>query len=163
MNTSSAPSVTGNLVVDGYGNRYTGRPRVGGTVNVINPLHHGDVLSLSGLSSGSGINYGRISYESLLNGQGTRLGGSYLALNYDLGGSLSSLNAHGTAQAGSVWAKHPLIRNRDFNLYGQIGYDRMELRDQVAVSGIRTYRHLDNGTLRSKGGLKAGLKGSGYF
>lgn len=161
VNAASSPPVNGNLTVDGYGNRYTGRPRVSGTVNVVNPLHHGDVLNLSGLSSGEGVNYGRISYETLLNGYGTRLGGSYLAMRYELGGLLSSLNAQGTAQAGSVWAKQPLIRGRDFNLYGQIGYERTELRDRIASAGIRTYRHLDDGTLGLYGDARDRLLSGG--
>jgi hemolysin activation/secretion protein len=161
VNTTSTPALTGNLVVDGYGNRYTGRPRVGGTVNWIDPLRHGDVLSLSGLSSGDGLNYGRLAYESLVNGQGTRLGGSYSALHYELGGLISALNAHGSAQVGSVWGNHPLIRSRNFNLYGQIEYDRMELRDRIDVSGIRTYRHIDNGTLSVSGDARDRLLSGG--
>ncbi|HEY8034142.1 MAG TPA: ShlB/FhaC/HecB family hemolysin secretion/activation protein [Methylobacter sp.] len=161
VNASAAQAVTGNLVVDDYGNRYTGRPRAGGTVNWLNPLHHGDVLSLSGLTSGSGVNYGRLVYESLVNGYGTRLGGSYSALNYELSGSLSALDAHGTAQVGSVWGRHPLVRSRDFNLYGQVEYDRMELRDRIDVSGIKTYRHLDNGTLSVSGDARDSLLSGG--
>ena len=151
VNTTPGPAVTGNLMLDNYGNRFTGRARIGGTVNVINPLQHGDVLSVTGLSSGSGMNYGRITYESLLNGQGTRIGGSYAALRYELGEPLASLNAHGTAQVESLWAKHPLVRSRDANLYGQIQYDGKQLRDRVDTSGIRTDRHLDNWTLSLAG------------
>lgn len=161
VNASAAQAVTGNLVVDDYGNRYTGRPRVGGTVNWINPLHHGDVLSLSGLSSGGGVNYGRVSYETLVNGHGTRLGGSYSLLNYDLGGSISALKAHGTAQVASAWSKPPLIRSRDFNLYGQVQYDRMALRDRIDTSGIKTYRHIDNGTLSLSGDARDTLLSGG--
>ena len=151
VNTTPGPAVTGNLVLDNYGNRYTGRARIGGTVNVINPLQHGDVLSVTGLSSGSGLNYGRITYESLLNGQGTRIGGSYAALRYELGEPLASLKANGTARVGSLWAKHPLVRSRDANLYGQIQYDGKQLRDRIDTSGIRTDRHLDNWTLNLAG------------
>ncbi len=161
VNASSAQAVTGNVMVDDYGNRYTGRPRGSGTVNWINPLHHGDVLSVSGLTSGSGVNYGRLSYESLVNGHGTRLGASYSALDYELSGALAAINAHGTAQVGSVWGKHPLIRNRDFNLYGQVEYDRMELRDRIDVSGIKTYRHIDNGTLSVSGDARDSLLSGG--
>ncbi|TAN65574.1 MAG: ShlB/FhaC/HecB family hemolysin secretion/activation protein [Methylobacter sp.] len=161
VNTTAAKAVNGNLVVDDYGNRYTGRPRVGGTVNWLNPLRHGDVLSLSGLSSGGGVNYGRLSYESLVNGHGTRLGGSYSLLNYELGGSLAAINALGTAQVGSVWGKQPLIRSRAFNLYGQIEYDRMQLRDRVDVSGLKTYRHVDNGTLSLSGDARDSLLSGG--
>jgi hemolysin activation/secretion protein len=68
--------VTGNVTLSNYGSSYTGYTRIGGTVNLINPLHHGDVLTLSGLSSGSDLtNYARVAYESLLNGQGSRMGG----------------------------------------------------------------------------------------
>jgi len=154
-------AVTGNLVVDDYGNRYTGRPRAGGTINWLNPLHHGDVLSLSGLTAGSDLNYGRLSYESLVNGLGTRFGAAYSALDYMLSESLSALNAHGTAQVGSVWGRHPLIRSRDFNLYTQIQYDRLDLRDRVDVSGIKTYRHLDNGTVSVSGDARDTLLSGG--
>jgi len=146
VNTTPGPSVTGNAVVDNYGNRYTGRARIGGTVNFINPLHHGDVLSLNGLSSGRGMNYGRITYESLLNGQGTRMGGSYSALRYILGDPIASLNAHGTARVESLWAKHPLVRSRDANIYGQIQVDRLQLRDHIDASAIKNDRSLRNWT-----------------
>lgn len=143
------PFLSGNVSFDNYGNQYTGRVRAGGTVNIANPLHHGDVLSLSGFSTGSGMNYARLNYETLLNGQGTRLGGSYSALHYILGKTLSTLNGHGTAQVGSLWAKHPIIRSRETNLYGQVQYDYLKLSDHIDASTIRTDRHLNNfsGTL----------------
>jgi hemolysin activation/secretion protein len=134
------------VALDNYGNRYTGRERVGGTVSLIDPLHHGDVLSLNGLSSGRGMDYGRVSYESLLNGLGTRLGGAYSLMHYSLGGPLSALDAHGTVQVESVWVKQPLIRSRDSNLYAQLQYDRLQLRDEIDVGDIKTDRHLDTWT-----------------
>jgi hemolysin activation/secretion protein len=161
INASSAQAVTGNVVVDDYGNRYTGRPRGGATVNWINPLHHGDVLSLSGLTSGSGVNYGRLSYESLVNGHGTRLGAAYSALDYELGGALAAINAQGTAQVGSAWGKHPLIRSRYLNLYGQVQYDRMELRDRIDTSGTKIYRHTDTGTVSLFGDARDTLLSGG--
>lgn len=97
------------------------------------------------------MRYGRIAYESLLNGRGTRLGGAYSALRYALGEPLASLNANGTARVQSVWAKHPLVRTRNINLYGQIQYDRLQLRDHIDTSGIRTDRHLGNSTVSLAG------------
>jgi len=161
VNTTPGPTISGNGVLDGYGNSYTGSARIGGTVNFINPLHHGDVLSMSGLSSGKGLNYGRLSYESLLNGQGTRLGGAYSTLDYTLGEPVASLNAHGTAQVSSLWAKHPLVRSRDVNLYGQIQYDGLQLRDHIEASGIQTDRSLDNWTLSLSGDRRDTLLSGG--
>jgi hemolysin activation/secretion protein len=151
VNTAPGPAVTGNVALDNYGNRYTGRARIGGTINLINPLQHGDVLSVTGLSSGSEMSYGRITYESLLNGQGTRLGGSYAALRYKLGEPLEALKANGSARVASLWAKHPLVRSRDVNLYGQIQYDGKRLKDRIDISDIRTDRHLDNLTFNLAG------------
>lgn len=157
VNAAPGPAVSGYVIADNYGNRYTGRARIGGTVSINNPLHHGDVLSMSVFSSGSGMNYGRLAYESLVNGQGTRVGGSYSALHYVLGDSLASLDAHGTAQVESVWVKHPLVRSRDLNLYGQVQYDRLRLRDHIDVSSIQTDRHLETWTASLAGDVRDAL------
>ena len=161
VETTPGSVLSGNAVVDGYGNRYTGRERIGATLNVNNPLHHGDTLNVSGLSSGSGMNYGRLAYESLLNGQGTRMGGAYSALDYTLGDPLAALKAHGTAQVNSLWTKHPLLRSRDFNVYGQIQYDGLQLRDHVDASSIRTDRTLENWTLSLSGDARDTLGAGG--
>lgn len=144
-------AISGTVVLDGYGNRYTGRERLGGTVNVNNPLNQGDVLSVSGLSSGKGLNYGRVAYESLVNGQDTRVGGAWSALNYALGDPLAALDAHGTAQVSSLWAKHPLVRSRGANLYAQLQVDTLQLRDHLGASNLKTDRTLDNWTLSLSG------------
>ncbi len=154
VNIAPAPTVSGNVLLDNYGNRFTGRARIGATVNFINPLRHGDVLGVSGLWSGKGLSYGRIAYESLLNGWGSRVGGAYSALRYVLGERLASLDAQGTAQVGSLWAKHPLVRRRDFNVYGQLQYDRLQLRDHIGISAIRTDRHLENATVSLAGDVR---------
>ena len=159
--TTPGPAVSGNVVLDNYGNRYTGRARIGGTINLINPLQHGDILSLSGLSSGGAMNYGRIAYETLLNGHGTRLGGAYSALRYTLGAPIANLNANGTARVQSLWAKHPLVRSRDINLYGQLQLDQLRLRDRIDISAIRTDRQLDNWTLSLSGDARDALLSGG--
>ncbi len=146
IETDPGPAMIGNVDLDNYGNKYTGRIRAGGTVSFLNPLHHGDVLSLTGLSSGSGMNYGRGSYDMIVNGKGTHLGVSFSALHYILGDVLTSLNGHGTAQVSSAWAKQPLLRTRDLNLYGQVQFDHLVLKDHIDASAIRTDRHLDNWT-----------------
>lgn len=161
VETTSTPAVVGNAFVDNYGNRYTGRARLGGSVSFIDPLHHGDVLSASLLSSGHGMDYERVSYETLLNGDGTRLGGAYSAVRYALGSGLASLDAHGTAEIGSLWAKHPLLRSQDVNLYGQLQYDDKQLRDRIDTAATRTDRHLNNWVLSLSGDLRDTLLSGG--
>ena len=155
--TAPGPAAAGNVALDDYGNRYTGRARVSGGVSFYNPLHYGDTLSANVLSSGSGMGYERIGYDTLLNGRGARLGGSYSSLNYTLGDTLASLNGHGTAVVSSLWAKQPLKRGRNINLYGQLQYDQMQLRDHIDATGIQTDRSLNNYTASLSGDAQDAL------
>ena len=144
VQAAPGPVAAGNVTVDNYGNRYTGNALAGGELDLYDPLHHGDLLNANMLSSGHDMDYGRVLYDVLLNGEGTHLGASYSALHYILGDSLASLDGYGTAQVASLWAKQPLVRRVDFDLYGQLQFDRKNLRDDYGTSGIRTNRHLDN-------------------
>jgi hemolysin activation/secretion protein len=56
------------------------------------------------------------------------------------------LDGHGTAEVASLWAKHPLVRSPNADLYLQVQYDRLTLHDDLDASAIRTDRHLDNGS-----------------
>ena len=142
INTEPGPFTFGFANVDNYGNKYTGRERLSATVYLSNPWHRGDLLSFTALTSGSRMNYGRANYELVLNGKGTRAGGSYSALNYTLGDSLTSFNAYGTADVISLWAKHPLSRSRNFNFYSQLQFDQMTLNDHIDTTNIKTDRQL---------------------
>ena len=151
VKVAATPRVSSNLSTDNYGNALTGRVRGGATVEINNVLHVGDVLSLSGMTAGDNMNYGRLSYDVLLNGHGTRLGVSYFILNYALGGAMQAINAYGTAQITSAWAKHPLWRSRELNFFGQLQYDHLQLNDSIDVADIQTFRHIDGGTATLSG------------
>lgn len=151
VQASRGPLAAGVVTGDNYGNTYTGQARGGGEVALYDPLRHGDVLDANVVTSGKDMAYGRISYDCLLNGLGTHLGGSYSALHYTLGGALASLEGSGTAQVASLWLRQPLVRTSDVNLYGQLQFDRKDLRDAIDVSATHTDRHLDNWTASLSG------------
>jgi hemolysin activation/secretion protein len=139
-------SVTGHIAVDNHGNSYVGGENISGAVTFNNPLHEGDALTFNVISSGAGMNYERVAYESLINGRGARLGGAYSSLQYKLGGSLATAGASGTAIVTSLSVKQPLLRSRNTNVYGQIQLDRMQLRDHIEkdVPTIHTDRHIES-------------------
>ena len=157
---ATAP-VTATTSLDNYGDRYTGRVRFGGTLNFIEPLHHGDDLSLSVLTAGSDMNYGSLSYETLLNGLGTRVGGSFAALHYSLGDTLEALDAHGTAEVASIWIRQPLVRTGEWNLYGQLRYDHQKLDDDIDATDLKTDRHLNNWSLSLNGDWREAVLAGG--
>src|SRR6185295_18942223 len=107
----------------------TGEARVGGTVNINNPLGLGDQASLRVLTSGKGLTYGRASYQ-LHVGRGT-LGIAYTALEYRLGREFEALKAHGTAEIASIYGSYPLIRSRNTNLNALAGFDARTYQDKV--------------------------------
>ncbi|MBW6521775.1 MAG: ShlB/FhaC/HecB family hemolysin secretion/activation protein [Desulfoarculaceae bacterium] len=121
--------VTGSVEADNAGNYYTGRYRIGATVNLNNALGLGDVLSVRALTSGSGMSYGRASYQLQL-GKATA-GVAYAAMEYELGEEFEYLDAHGTAQIASIYTNYPLIRSRNTNLYVLAQYDDKIFRDKV--------------------------------
>lgn len=161
VDASRSSSTLGSLVLDNYGNRYIGRARLSGMVNIINPFHRGDILSVSGTTTGDGMAYGRISYDTLVNGEGTRIGGAYSKVRYELGSSARSLDAHGTADVVSAWAKHPFIRSKQVNLYAQLQYDSKQLEDRINASKLQTDRHLNNWVLSLNGDVRDTFLGGG--
>lgn len=161
VQANATPPVTATATLDNSGDRYTGRVRFGATVNFIEPFHHGDDLSLGFLSAGSDMNYGSLTYETLLNGLGTRVGGSFADVHYSLGDTLAALDAHGTAEVGSVWIKHPLIRTAGVNLYAQIRYDHQKLVDDIDATLLKTDRHLDNWSASLNGDWRDALLAGG--
>ena len=160
--TTSPSPLSGDVTADNAGDRYSGRARVGGTLNWLDPLHQGDILSATGLTTGdSGTNYGRLDYAATLDGEGTQLGAGYSTLDYRLSGSLSPLDAHGDAQDASVWTKQPLVRSREMNLDGQLQYDYLQLNDEIGRDDSETPRHLNTLTASLAGNKRDGLGAGG--
>jgi hemolysin activation/secretion protein len=131
------PSVTGSIEADNWGNPYTGADRVGGTVNLNDPLGIGDVLSARVLGSTSGgLQYGRLSYQALVDN--ATLGVAYTAFHYHLDKQFKPLNANGSEQIGSIYGSYPVIRSYDNNLYVQADFDYRTFQDNIGATASTT-------------------------
>ena len=139
VEVTPARRISGEVDADNAGNRYTGANRIGATVNLNEPLGLGDTASLRVLTSGSGLNYARASYQ--LSVGKAKVGVAYSALRYVLGEEFEPLHANGTAKIASVYANYPLIRSRDTSLYAQVAFDSKAFRDRVdATSSVSDKR-----------------------
>lgn len=152
-------SISGNVEADNAGNRYTGEYRVGGTVYFNNPTGHGDVLSLRVLTSGQGLKYGRVAYQTQF-GKAT-VGVGYTAVNYRLGEEFESLGAHGTVRIGSIFGSYPLIRSRNSNLYAIAGYDAKTFQDRIDATSSVTDKKIGVWTIGLHGNVRDNLFGGG--
>lgn len=126
------PTVSGEVDFDNAGNRYTGEYRLGGTVNLNNLAGRGDVASLRAMTSGSGLNYARASYQMQF-GKATA-GIAYSGLKYKLGKEFAPLRAHGTAEIASIYGSYPLIRSRNNNLNAGLIYEEKRFQDKEDVT-----------------------------
>lgn len=133
ISVTQGQRVTGSLEADNWGNRYTGAYRLGGAVNLNEPLGIGDVLSVRVLASTSGgMKYGRVSYQAQVE-DGT-LGVAYTRFDYRLGKEFASLRARGSEEIVSLYGSYPLIRSYDNNLYALAGVDFRTFEDKVGVT-----------------------------
>jgi len=121
--------ISGSVDADNAGNRYTGENRIGATLNLNNPTHKGDVLTLRGLTSDAGLQYVRATYLVPL-GRG-RVGAAYSDLRYTLGQTFQALDAHGHARIVSLLASYPLRRSRNSNVNWGLSLDSKALQDRL--------------------------------
>ncbi len=121
--------VTGSIDADNAGNPYTGEVRLGATINLNNPLGRGDVASVRVLTSGSGLAYGRASYQMMFGTASVGVG--YSKLRYELDKPFDILGANGTADVASVYGSMPLIRSRNSNLYGGLSFEHRTFQDNL--------------------------------
>jgi hemolysin activation/secretion protein len=136
VDMSPGKRISGSVDADNAGNRYTGANRIGATVNLNEPLGLGDVASLRVLTSGTGLNYARGSYQLQL-GKAT-VGVAYSALKYELsGGDYDGQGFNGTTQVASVYGSYPLIRSRNDNLYAGLAYDDKRFEDKQDATSYR--------------------------
>ena len=133
VNVTPGRTIDGSVDADNEGNRYTGANRIGATVDFNELAGLGDVLTLRGLTSGSGLNYSRIAYQ-VQAGEG-HVGAAYTAMAYQLGGQYAPLQANGTAEIDSLYGSYPLIRSRNNNLYAQLDFDNKTFQDKQYATG----------------------------
>jgi hypothetical protein len=148
------PAWSGDVMVDNYGNRYTGQARAIGTLAYNNLIHQGDTLSFTGLTSGHGMNYWRLAYEAMVNGLGGRVGASASDLEYSWINNDSKAKVYGNARMQSLWAKQPLIRSENRNVYGQLQYEHLKAGDPYPLKN-QTDRLLQNWTFGLSGDARA--------
>lgn len=169
VKVKEGPLITGSFGSDNFGERYTGRERFLGNLNVNDLTGYGDTITLSGLQAGEpvfNINKGRMWVWSAglhvpIGYSGLQTGGAYTSLGYKIGEEESTLDSHGTAGTWTANATYPIIRSREDNLYAMIKYDHKDLFDATIVSVIDDKR-LNVITMGFNGNITDTFWGEGY-
>ena len=146
--------LAGNVSVDNEGNPYSGEYRLGAGLTLNSPLRLGDSLNLNLLGGGRDYQYGRLAWQVPLGQRGLSVGFAASSMNYRLGQEFAPLDAHGTAQIGSVYAIYPLQRSRFSNVAAQLAFDYKKLDDRIDA--------ISSSVNRTLGVWQTGLSGSRY-
>ena len=146
VQAAEGPLFGANVGVDNYGYPATGYNRGGVALFLNDPMHIGDQASLTGNSTGSNMNYGRLFYQAPLGYRGIKLGGAVSYLQYKLGNGFSDLNGSGNAKTVSLFSNWAVIRSRQQSFSLGFALDRQALYN--AAGGATTSdKHTFGGTL----------------
>jgi hemolysin activation/secretion protein len=147
----------GSIDADNQGNRYTGRNRIGATLNANELAGWGDVASVRAFTSTDGLNYVRAAYQ----GQTglAKIGAAFTKMDYRLGKEFAVLDAHGTANIASLYGSYPLLRSRNNSLYAQLNYDAKKFQDKTDATQSVTDKDARIWLLNLNGDLRDDLAG----
>lgn len=138
------PRWRGILSANTFGNRYTGREVLNGTLFLNNLAGRGDQATLNLLSSNHEGQRGiQLGYLLPVHASGTLLSLNYSYVDYRLGGEFSTLKASGDSEYISIGLDQPLIRSRHQNLTARAHISHKEVSDDVATFLLKNRRNID--------------------
>jgi hemolysin activation/secretion protein len=114
------------------------------------------MASLRGMSSGSGLQYVRGTYQAQFGK--TTAGLAYTDLKYELGREFEDLKESGKQQISSIFISQPLIRSKSKNMSLGLNLDMKRFEVLVGEYSSRTHKHADvlSATLRGDESDKLG-------
>ena len=148
----------GSIDADNQGNRYTGKNRLGMTINANQLAGLGDVASLRAFRSDDHLNYARAAWQAQA-GLAT-LGVAATYMDYRLGKEFASLDANGNARIGSLFGSYPLLRSRNANVRVLLGYDAKTFRDRADSTGSVTDKRAKTLALTLQGDVRDAASGA---
>ena len=151
-----APAWTGKVEADNYGSLYSGRYRLGGSIDGNSPLGFGERVSAALLVSNEKLVYGRAGLQAPIGANGLTVGAGFNHSQYLLADIYKALDAVGYSDTFEANARYPLVRSVLFNLYGQASAEHRKLHDDVRSTNTQTDKRANVATL----GLQADWRDS---
>ena len=121
--------VSGGVDADNFGNKYTGRYRLGGSLALNSPTGYGDLVTLR-LNTARGLDYVRAGYQIPIFYSGLKAGVSASGLRYKLGDIFSAGNFTGESRTVGAFLTYPFVRSRAFSLWGTLAADGKHLENR---------------------------------
>lgn len=153
--------IGGDVSVDNYGSRYTGRNRVRANMHIDSPFTLGDQITASGLYTEENMWLGSLGYSLPLGSRGLRGNVSYAQTYYELGKEFTNLAAHGTAKVSSAGLSYPLLRSQQANLSLAANYQYKDLNDRQDVTSSNSSKNSNSLPLTLSFDMRDNIGGGG--
>jgi len=132
-------SIDGSVRTDNFGTKFTGERRVYAQLNWNNPTGVGDRLSGTVLRQYRPKRsiFGQVEYERPIFWPGFSVGGSFQRNPFSVGGSAVLAKLSGETTVGELYLKRTMMRSRERNFYGRLGFKRTVAttkRDRVDIN-----------------------------
>ena len=161
VGVAAAPAVNGRVELDNFGGLYTGRTRLGASVNGNSLLGYGERFSGRLLVSNGDLLSGRIGAEAPLGSNGLTANAGLSRTTYELGDVFKELDATGRSDSLEMGLRYPLIRSSASNVYASFNAEKRDLRDEVRSTGTQTDKSANVATLGLNGDWRDSLLGGG--
>lgn len=165
VNAEAAHRLTGYLMADNQGSRFTGRDRVYGGVDINSPTGMADKLSVSGMVTTEATDLWnvRLAYGFPLAYNGLRGEIAASRTNYNLGGTYSDLNATGVADTIEGTVTYPVKKSRDESIDLSMNIAYKELKDDLLAGDSKNPRTAVVGTFAMQREAYGSLFGHNLF
>lgn len=156
-----APLFNGRLELDNHGSLYSGRYRVGGSVNANSPFGFGEQFSARLMVSDEDLIFGRLGAQVPIGSDGLTLSGGYSRTQYSLGDSFDPLDARGNSDTVDAGLRYPFIRSQNLNIYGSLGAEYRKLQDEIRSTNTKTNKNAKVGNAALNADWRDGFGGGG--
>jgi hemolysin activation/secretion protein len=160
LDVKDGPKVTGEVIADNEGARFTGEARITVNASLNAPFGIGDRADTVLLHT-QGSDYQRLAYSLPVGSEGWRVGVNGSHLTYDIvTPGFGALDAHGNSSTVGLEANYPVFRTRLANLYLALNVDDKRF-DNFSSGQTSTHYSIQDGSVGLYGNLFDNLGGGG--
>lgn len=161
VTAKEAALFSGRIEADNHGSLYSGRYRVGGSINANSPFGYGEQFSARIMVSDEDLIFGRLGAQVPVGADGLTLNGGYSRTQYSLGDSFDPLDARGNSDTIDASLRYPFIRSQNLNIYGSVGAEYRKLQDEIRSTNTKTDKNAKVGNIGINTDWRDGLGGGG--
>ena len=125
--------ISGSVLFDNFGNRYTGKLRTNISVNFNNPLRYGDQLSFQKIfNTSTNYDFSSISYEFPIFYSGLKSKISYSAVEFEIGEELrTNPPSKGKASTSNISFSYPVSLTKNNSVFLTADFERKEIYNET--------------------------------